>query len=428
MSVFRAVSGLLCLVVVLGFGQSAEAQGCTYAACSNATTVDHLFTSGSRWRFSVLNCPCEGMVIQQATFTPRGGTSQLVLSRGSIAELHVPYIVGTPRFLDVTENSPGLGVNAIPFSAAECAGGTLLVNNLICEDIEDRGYAWKYLNTFQHGELVAVSLASQAGLYTYINRWEFHDDGTIEPRLGMTGRLARYATGAAYAPYGSRVNSETSDTPAIALSHLHNIYYRLDFDIGGAANDAVERMSFRPSSTPSPDSACAAPGICGVNVVTPLLTETAEDVVPEAYTTWRIYDKSLTNSDGRNMGYELIPEIEGRWSGQASSEPWTTHEVWFTRYSACETLAARNVAPHISPSCTSAPSNVSAMVNGQSLDGQDVVVWYVNRHLHTPRDEDEVNMPIEWLSFSLKPRSFVAKSPLEFRATEPDSEPISEAR
>ncbi|MFL5343478.1 MAG: hypothetical protein ACJ8AT_01725 [Hyalangium sp.] len=428
MSGFRGIPGLLSLVMMLGFGRIAEAQGCTYAACSAAVLVDHTFTSGSRWKFTVQNCPCEGMVIHVASFTPRGGTARLVLSQGNIAELHVPYIVGTPRFLDVSENSAGLGVNAIPLSAAECAGGTLLVNNLICENLEDRGYAWKYQGTFQHGESLSVSMASQAGLYTYINRWEFHDDGSIEPRLGMTGRLARYATGAAYAPYGTRVDSEANATPTYALSHLHNIYYRLDFDIGGAANDAVERLSFQPSTTTSPDNSCAVPGICGVNVVTPILTETAQDVVPEAYTTWRIYDKSLTNSDGRTVGYELIPELEGRWSGQLSAEPWATHEVWVTQYSPCETLAVGNYAPHISPSCTSAPRNVSAMVNGQSVDGQDVVVWYVNRHLHTPRDEDEVNMPIEWLSFSLKPRSFNAKSPLELRASEPVSEPVSEAR
>jgi primary-amine oxidase len=53
------------------------------------------------------------------------------------------------------------------------------------------------------------------------------------------------------------------------------------------------------------------------------------------------------------------------------------------------------------------------MVDGQPLDGQDVVLWYVNRHLHVPRDEDEVNMPVEWMSFSLKPRGFHHKSPLE---------------
>lgn len=414
MSGFRVVLGLVGVVAALGFGQSAEAQGCAYAACTRSWQVDHTFTSGSRWTFTVQSCPCEGMVIQRAFYTPRGGTAQQVLGQGSIAEIHVPYLVGTPRFLDLTQDSTGLGANAIPFSSAECAGGTLLANDLICVNIEDRGYAWKYQSTFQQGESVSATMASQLGAYTYINRWEFHDDGTIAPRLGLAGQLARLATGADYAPYGSRLDSTANATPTYGLSHMHNIYYRLDLDIWGAGGDAVEQMTFQPSTTPSPDSSCATPGACGINAVTPIVTETAQDLVPNAYTTWHVYDKSLTNSDGRTVGYELIPQIMGLWTGQSSTtEPWSEHELWVTRYTPCETLAVLNSTPHISPTCSSAPSNVSAMVNGQDVDGQDVVLWYVNRHLHTPRDEDQVNMPIEWMSFELKPRSFHHQSPLE---------------
>lgn len=401
-------------MVALGFGQAAEAQGCTYAACTPASLVEHTFTSGTRWRFSVQNCPCEGMVVRAASFTPRGGTSRLVLSQGSIAEIHVPYTQGTPRFLDVSRDTSGLGVNAVPLSAEECAGGTLLANGLICRNIVDRGYAWKYRTSFQHGESVSVFMVSQVGEYNYINQWMFHDDGTIEPRLGLAGRLQLYGTGEAYAPYGGRVDPVANATPTYGLTHLHNVYYRLDLDIGGWTNDAVEQLSYHPSTAPSPVSSCAAPGTCGVNTVTPILVESAHDVIPDAYTTWRVYDKVLTNSDGRTVGYELVPHIGGLWAGQSSTaEPWSAHELWVTRYSGCETLAVGNFPPHISPTCISAPADVSTMVNGQSVDGQDVVLWYVNRHLHVPQDEDEVNMPIKWMSFSLRPRGFHHKSPLE---------------
>jgi Cu2+-containing amine oxidase len=36
-----------------------------------------------------------------------------------------------------------------------------------------------------------------------------------------------------------------------------------------------------------------------------------------------------------------------------------------------------------------------------------------NRCSHYTRDEDQVNMPIEWLSFEIQPRSFNHRSPLE---------------
>jgi primary-amine oxidase len=47
------------------------------------------------------------------------------------------------------------------------------------------------------------------------------------------------------------------------------------------------------------------------------------------------------------------------------------------------------------------------------IDGQDIVVWYANRFSHFTRDEDQDNMPIEWLSFEVQPRSFNHRSPLE---------------
>jgi primary-amine oxidase len=414
MSWLRVVPGLLGIVVWLGIGQVAQAQGCVHALCTGATSVSQSFASGTRWTFTVQNCPCEGLVISSASYTPRGGPTRLVLSRGSIAELHVPYLTGIPRYLDVAESTTGFGANAIPLSPSECAGGTLLASNLICKNVEHRGYAWKYGSASQQGESLSVFMASQLGAYTYINQWEFHDDGTIEPRLGLTGQLQRFGSGAAYAPYGSRLNPTSEATAIYGLSHMHNVYYRLDFDIGGAANDAVERLSFQPSSAPSPVSSCAAPGTCGINVATPIRTEAAQDLIPDAYTTWRIYDKRLTNSDGRTIGYELIPRISGLWSGRTSTtEPWAAHEVWVTRYSSCEMLAVGNFPPHIRSSCDSAPANVSAMVNGESVDGEDVVVWYVNRALHTPRDEDEAHMPIEWMSFELRPRNFHPKNPLE---------------
>ena len=414
MSGFRFVTTLVGCAVLLGVGQVAEAQGCVSAACTGDSVVDHLFTSGTRWRFNVRNCPCEGLFIEAASFTPRGGVARRVLGQASLAEIHVPYLVGTPRFLDLSRDSAGLGVSALPWSAAECAGGTRLANDTICLNVEDRGLAWKYLNTSQRGESLSVTMASQLGAYTYINQWEFHDDGTIEPRMGLTGRLARYGGSDAYAPYGRRLNAQSAATPDYGLSHMHNVYYRLDFDIGGAADDAVERMTFQPSSAASPVNACTTPGACGVNVLTPLLTETAQDFSADAYTTWRIYDKNQLNNDGRTVSYELVPQVEGVWSGQVSTdEPWSEHEVWVTRYNACETLAVGNFPPHINAGCATAKQNVSAMVDGQSVDGQDVVVWYVNRHLHTPRDEDEVNMPIEWMSFMIKPRGFHHRSPLE---------------
>src|SRR4051794_9067066 len=53
------------------------------------------------------------------------------------------------------------------------------------------------------------------------------------------------------------------------------------------------------------------------------------------------------------------------------------------------------------------------MLDGQSTDGKNIVVWYANRLLHHPRDEDGSRMPIEWMSFELAPRNFLHDDVLE---------------
>src|SRR5262249_10243284 len=153
------------------------------------------------------------------------------LFQGGIAQIHVPYAPGSPRFRDITVSTTGLGANALSLAPAECPGGTLLPGNQVCVQLEDRGYAYKFGGTFARGQAVKAFISSQLGQYNYIQEWNFHDDGTIEPRVGLTGRLQIVDSGAQYLPYGARLNPESDPTPLVGRSHMHNVYYRLDFDI-----------------------------------------------------------------------------------------------------------------------------------------------------------------------------------------------------
>jgi primary-amine oxidase len=51
-------------------------------------------------------------------------------------------------------------------------------------------------------------------------------------------------------------------------------------------------------------------------------------------------------------------------------------------------------------------------LNDESVDGEDVVVWYVVHVHHLPRTEDYPGMPVEWVGFTLKPRDFLDSSPV----------------
>jgi Cu2+-containing amine oxidase len=51
-------------------------------------------------------------------------------------------------------------------------------------------------------------------------------------------------------------------------------------------------------------------------------------------------------------------------------------------------------------------------VNGEAIDGEDVVVRYLMSFQHEPRTEDWLEMPVVWNSFKLMPRDFLDSTPL----------------
>lgn len=389
----------------LAFTTEAQA-ACPGGSDGPSYNVVRDFASGARWSFNVAITPCEGLVITNANYRPAFNLERIVLHRATLAEVHVPYDNNAARYLDVTESTSGLGSHAITLDASEC-GMTRVLDNKVCVEYDDHGYRWKYSTNYAEMHSVAVFMASQLGNYTYVNRWVFHEDGTIEPQVGLTGLLQLYSYNAADAPhYGSSLKTEGQPVE-IGINHMHNFYYRLDFDIGGAGNDLVQRMSYAPYSV---GAQCASNG-CGRTSYTPLTTEAREVWSATGNTTWLIQDKVELNLDGRRIGYEIKPHYSGLWRGKTDgSETWAQHDLFVTRYNGCEKLAARNLTQYTGCSGTYA-ANVSAMVNGESTDGQDLVVWFVNRHHHVTRDEDQFYMPIEWTGFHIQPRSLSHSNP-----------------
>jgi primary-amine oxidase len=384
------------------------------------------FTGGAAWTFSVARRKCEGLVLYDVVYTPAGGTPRTVLAQANIAELHVPYLDNSSRYLDITLDTDGFGdVSAIPMLVpGECPGQpmtgymtTLFDGNRICIETADGGLRWKYGTASKQAERVQVFMTMQAAAYTYINRWDLNDDGSINVRIGLTGQLQKQRTAQGFAPrFGSRLNPESESTPVVGLAHQHNVYYRLDFDIGGAGRDEVFKKSFTPSTAASPDSSCSTTGQCGTVTLAPITKEGQQTWSSNNYTTWVISDQTTKNADGRTIGYELVPHITGIWRGVTGDfEKWAGHELWVTAFKPCERLAVVNDPPHIPMECSGNAVDVQQMDNDELVDGSasghDLVVWYANRILHYPRDEDAPLMPIEWASFDIVPRNFHDQNP-----------------
>jgi primary-amine oxidase len=376
---------------------STAAPSAAQSACETTS-----FAAGTQWTLCWELRQREGLVINGADYRDKGGVSRRVLDRGSIAEVHVPYHPGSPRFLDVTLSTAGLGANALNLAGSECDG--VLVDPKVCRELHDRGYAWKFVSLFQKGQEVTYWISSQLGQYNYITKWTFRDDGSFHPEVGLTGRLQIFGNGPAFAPFGSRVNPEAASPPRFGINHMHNIYWRLDLDIAGLPDDAVNRITQVQHTGPSPQPGvnCSIAGTCQINQHVRLATEVVERLEP--FKTWHQIDRGTLNADGRPIGYELIPEGNQLWTGP-SSEPWAAGELYVTGYNDCELFAVNNNDPGLNPGCGSAAPDVRAMVNAQAIDGADVVLWYNAHYQHVVRDEDQLNMPMDHMGLELQPRS-----------------------
>lgn len=427
--------GAALLAATVAVGPASQA----FAVCDDSLQPEvflpaqsRTFSSGASWSFQPSRRRCEGLVIYSAFYKPANAASPIqVLARASIAEGHTVYLnPDGERFLDVTEAVDGFGnildpANAtsrvLPVTSLDCPGtqgvnAFFLDDNRVCVRHDDHGLAWKSRNGTKNKQKLTIFMDSQLGAYNYVNLWEFHEDGTIAVKLGLTGSLEITTQFAGEQPrYGQWIDNPAMLGARVGIMHIHNVFYRLDFDIAGPADDQVLRRSFTPSTAGSPDSSCSTVGQCGTVTTSAINTETRQTWSANRDHTWIVQDKVVKNADNRNIGYELRPHISGLWRGQTTdNEKWAGHEMYVTQWNGCELLAARNMSPFISNCGTPAP-DLFAMTGGtgtgQNVDGQDVVMWYVARHLHYPRDEDMERMPIEWVSFEIVPRNFHHTNP-----------------
>lgn len=396
-----AVSAMVAAVVILLGGwlllfNSSVLRAQSGLNCSGQYLVDVTLPTGGRWEMCWEQRNAEGIVLYDVYYTTPTGIRRSVLGQANLAQIHVPYDDNGARFYDLSDY--GLGGNSmIALTAADCPGGTLLADNgknVICLQVQPRGYEYKYYNAGLQGYELSLFSVSGLGEYNYIPLWKFMDNGIIEPSVQATGRLQRWnndpSTGWKLGTNGA------GDVYGIA--HTHNYYWRLDFDIDGPANDAVDEINFSPTDSTNSGYSIA---------VTPLTVESARDVDPSHMRSWRIRDTVTNNADGMPISYQLEPMRVGHHFQGPAYEPFTNHQFYVTTAKACEQWVSHN------PTSAGCGDNVTAFVNGESLVGQDIVVWYGITFHHLPRNEDESMMDAHTDGFDIVPRDWTATNPMD---------------
>jgi primary-amine oxidase len=365
-----------------------EPRAAAAPACSGNYRIDKTMSNGARWQMCWEIRALAGLVLTKVTYTPRGGRPTQVLSRASLAEMHVPYDIGQPRYFDLS--AIGFGGDSIQTLAPrECPGGELRSHGgrqVLCVEDQPRGLAYKHdeVGRSIQGHDLVVFVDSQLGWYDYLTEWRFGDDGSITPRSGATGSLSP----------GDFTDARTGwpigvGATRFSENHSHNAFWRIDFDINSQTGNKAEQFDFTGSGTAARQMRRAA-----------VSRESAVDLAPMRF--WRVVNPNALNADRHAMSWEVNVEDSDQYRGPAD-EKFTHHDVYVTQYRLCEELAAGNPAP----GCRKA---VNEYVNGETIT--DPVLWVNVDYHHVPRDEDEDPMPTHWQGFKILPRDVTARSPL----------------
>ena len=412
MITMQRLPGLIILfLLALTLVMLAMAPGNAHAQpnCDTLSRITHDFDNGARWDLCWESRVRENLVLSDVHYTPPGQDAIKVLGSARLSQLHVAYDDSDVTYNDVTQYGLGGGY-LLTLTQADCPNGELLdiqSRPALClwQTRADNGY--RTPTRAARAESINLFSVSQVGAYAYIVSWTFYDDGSFEPGVGATGALQRSSNNTDL-PFG-RVLQDDPDT--LWLSHTHNYYWRLDFDLGiSASDDVVAELRY----------ALDAQGQ-RTQEVEVFTTEQARQIDPDAQQVWRIMDNAGNNA----AGYQIEPVRNGHRFERKAVEPYTEFDFFVTVGNDCERFASQNA--RFNPDCL---NHVLQFVDDQSLVDEDIVLWNRVSFHHTPRSEDQRHMHTHWDDFLIKPVNLLngTSTLSDLPNTAPEIAPIADIR
>lgn len=385
--------------------------------------IDNNEVHWQKWRFRYALHPREGLVLYTVGYE-EGGRVRSVLYRGSISEMVVPY--GDPGGGWFFRNSfdageLGLGVVASPLRpGVDCPTNCSVYNAVIADTNgeprvipravalyeRDAGIAWKHGYDARRARELVLSFVSTVGNYDYSFDWVFHQDGTLEMRVGLTGIMAVKAVAdGQHDPYSHMVDKNIA-----APHHQHFFTFRLDMDVDGAAPNGVVELN----NVPVPPGKSNPYSNAFLMQETPLPTERAAERNLNLTTSrrWIVENTAAKNALGHPTGYALVPETNA--VPMAAPDSWVRQRagflnahLWVTPYAPDE-MYAGGTYPNQSHGGGGLLKWTAA---NRSVDNTDVVLWYTLGVTHNPRPEDWPVMPTLVTGFELMPWGYFDRNP-----------------
>jgi primary-amine oxidase len=375
-----------------------------------------------KWRFRYALHPREGLVLYTVGYED-GGRVRPVLYRGSLSEMAVPYgDPGKAWFFRNTFDAGELGLGILASSlhpGHDCPQNCSVYDAVVATESgeprvipaavalyeRDGGVAWKHADDTRRARDLVLSYLSEAGNYEYGFEWIFHQDGTLEMKVLLTGIMSVKAVAdGVHEPYSHMVAKNTA-----AVHHQHFFSFRLDMDVDGPVNRVVEM-----NSVPVPAGKENPYGGAFIMQETVLAREkqAARQLNLETSRKWAVINPSAHNALGQPTGYLLVPGENATPFGLPDSwirkrAGFLGHHLWVTPYSDAEKYAAGDY-PYGARGGDGLPRWTTA---DRPLENRDVVLWYTMGITHNPRPEDWPVMPVYEAGFKLMPLGFFARNP-----------------
>lgn len=395
-----------------------------------------------RWRLRYSFQPREGLVLHLVEWRD-GTTWRPVLYRASLAELLT--LTGEPDgeawtgrcVLEGTER--GLGTYSLPLERGldlpdnallrdepfvDARGDVSLLPARVGIYERDAGLLWRQHDPHsgraqgRRGlELVLSSLHALSAGELMVS-WSFRQDGSMGLELTRVGAppVRIQLPGSASEPRGNPLSSVSRGggrpqtalplTPLFQAPNVqHFVSVRLDLDIDGVQNSVLEtNLKTLPMSRHNPE------GTAFLRDELPLLTEVQaqRDLNLPTQRRWRVIKPGARGIDGTNVGYTLLNQenafpLANEKSGPRKRALFPIHHLWVTRYREGELAAAGELS-----AWSGLDGGLASWASdNESLDQQDLVVWYTLGLTSLARPEDFPFYGPQTVRLRLEPSGFL---------------------
>ncbi|KAF1957606.1 hypothetical protein CC80DRAFT_47965 [Byssothecium circinans] len=400
-------------------------------------SMDGRYISWQNWKMHIGFNYREGMVLSNITFNDKG-VERDTFWRLSLAEMVVPY--GNPEHphqrkhaFDLGEYGGGYMTNSLSLGC-DCkgaihyldanfvnrAGAAITIKNAICIHEEDAGILFKHTDfrddscTVTRARKLVISHIFTAANYEYCVYWIFHQDGTVQLEIKLTGILNTYAMnpGEDLHGWGTEVYPGVN-----AHNHQHLFCLRVDPNIDGPDNtvfmvDAVRGDGEVGSKENPYGNAFYAKK---TKLTTPEQAQT--DYNGATSRTWEMCNENKLNPYSKKpVSYKLVsrevPDLLPKEGGLVWKRAgFARHAVHVTKYDDSQIHPAGRHVPQSSGEPSQGIPLWIAQNPQASLVNTDVVLWHTFGITHFPSPEDFPVMPAEPMTLLLRPRNFFTRNP-----------------